>query len=264
MSSYPIQIRNVIKDMSLAGTRARITVLVAAVVLVVSGIALFVPSSPPASLPDSENDRALIAAWRARQDEIREVESRFVGSLEGVRLQDLGTVAFVLEQSRGIPRRFLDPEDHNLVFSAVEGQSDRELEANLPAMVNYIKLSMSTRALLPAARSRQPLLGRRRGMGTMVEIARSVYDFRSEQIGKVRDGQIPPQQVLTKANLGAFGQRAMVQRLEQAYREGHEQFVTQRNLVVFGVLAVQLQFGFVVAIWIRRSARKFVVVRGRA
>jgi hypothetical protein len=35
-------------------------------------------------------------------------------------------------------------------------------------------------------------------------------------------------------------------------------------MVVLGVLAIQLQFGFVVALWIRRRAEGFVVVRGRA
>ena len=162
------------------------------------------------------------------------------------------------------PRRFLDPQDHNFVFSAVEGQTVRELETNLPAMVNYIRLSMSANAFLPAARLRKPLLGQRRGMETLLEIARSVYDFRSRQLNRVRSGEIRTGQVLTKANLGALGDRATLARLEQAYKEGHEQFTLQRNLVVLGVLAVQLQFGLVVSLWIRRKADGLVVVRGRA
>jgi hypothetical protein len=211
-----------------------------------------------------EHDRALIEAWRHRQAEIRALQSRFLGSVDGFDLQELGTVAFVLEQARNVPRRFLDPEDHSLVFSAVEGQSARELETNLPAMVNYIKLSMSANAFLPAARGRKPLVGRRKGMDTLVEIARTVFDFRAAQTSKVRAGKLPPTHVLTKANLGALGERATLARLEQAYDEGHQQFNLQRNLVVLGVLAFQLQFGFVVSLWIRRNSAGLVVVRSRA
>jgi hypothetical protein len=209
-----------------------------------------------------ERDQALIQAWRQRQAEIHDLQARFVGSVEGFELQDLGTVAFVLEQARNVPRRFLDPQDHNFVFSAVESQNARELEANLPAMVTYIRLSMSANAFLPAARLRKPLLGQRRGMETLLEIARNVYDFRLRQLSRVRSGEIRGGQVLTKANLGALGDRATLARLEQAYKEGHEQFTLQRNLVVLGVLAVQLQFGLVVSLWIRRRAEGFVVVRG--
>jgi hypothetical protein len=211
-----------------------------------------------------EHDRALVEAWRQRQAEIRALQARFLGSVDGFDLQELGTVAFVLEQARNVPRRFLDPEDHSLVFSAVEGQNARELEANLPAMVNYIKLSMSASAYLPAARVRKPLVGSRKGMDTLVEIARKVFDFRVAQMGKVRSGQLRTTHVLTKANLGALGERATLARLEQAYDEGHQQFTLQRNLVVLGVLAFQLQFGFVVSLWIRRNSAGLVVVRGRA
>jgi hypothetical protein len=213
--------------------------------------------------PPDELDRVLVERWRERQAEIRALQARFIGSIDGVNLQELGTVAFVLEQARHVPRRFLDPEDHDLVFSAVEGQSLRELEANLPAMVNYIKLAMSASSLLPAARSRKPLVGRRKGIDTLVEIARGVYDFRAEQLRRVRSGELRRGQVLTKQNLGAFGGRDMLARLEQAYAEGRQQYSSQRNLVILGVLAVQLQFGFVVSLWIRRRAEGFVVVRGR-
>jgi len=216
----------------------------------------------PAAAHSDERDRALIEAWRQRQAEIRDLQARFMGSVDGFDLQELGTVAFVLEQARTLPRRFLDPQDHSLVFSAVEGQDARELESNLPAMINYIKLSMSANALLPAARLRKPLVGRRKGIETLLEIARSVYDFRSRQLSRLRAGEIRTDQVLTKANLGALGDRAMLARLEQAYDEGHQQFTLQRNLVVLGVLAFQLQFGFVVALWIRRNAEGLVVVRG--
>jgi hypothetical protein len=214
--------------------------------------------------PADEQDRALVDAWRERQAEIRALQARFMGSVEGFDLQELGTVAFVLEQARSVPRRFLDPQDHTFVFSAVEGQNARELEANLPAMVNYIKLSMSANALLPAARIRKPLVGRRKGMATLLEIARKVYDFRSEQLNRLRAGQIRSGEVLTRTNLGALGDPATLLRLEQAYEEGHQQFTVQRNMVLLGVLAVQLQFGAVVALWIRRKSAGFVVVRSRA
>ncbi len=233
-------------------------------------LAVVVWAGTPAALAEvrpatnDEPDRALIHAWRQRQTEIRDLEARFVGSVEGFGLQDLGTVGFVLEQARNIPRRFLDPQDHNFVFSAVESQGVRELETNLPAMVNYIRLTMSANAFLPAARLRKPLLGHRRGMETLLEIARNVYDFRARQLSRVRAGEIRSGQVLTKANLGMLGDRATLARFEQAYREGHEQFTLQRNLVVLGVLAVQLQFGLVVSFWIRRKGDGLVVVRGRA
>jgi hypothetical protein len=205
----------------------------------------------------------LIEAWRQRQVEVRDLQARLIGSVEGVDLLQLSAVAFVLEQARDLPRRWLDPEDHDLVFSAVEGQNARELEANLPAIINYVRLTMSARAFVPAARMRRPLVGRRKGMETLLEIARGVYDFRFEQMRRVRAGEIPRERVLAKANLGVFGERSTLSRLERAYQEGHRQFTLQRNLVVVGVLAVQLQFGLLVAMWIRKKAEAFVVVRGR-
>lgn len=250
-------------DMSFRGTRPRFVLLTVSVLL---ASAMF-PAGQLARATDAagdELDRALVQRWRQRQAEIRALQAKFVGSIEGADLEQLGAVGFVLEQARSVPRRFLDPEDHNLVFSAVEGQNLRELEMNLPAMANYIKLSMSASALLPAARGRKPLIGRRKGIDTLVEIARGVHDFRLEQLRKVRSGEIRPDQVLTKQNLGAFGGRDMLARLERAYNEGHRQYSGQRNMVVLGVLAIQLQFGFVVALWIRRRAEGFVVVRGRA
>jgi hypothetical protein len=240
------------------------TIWLAIATLAVSAVPALGETTRWAAASAGERDRALIEAWRQRQAEIRDLQARFLGSVEGFDLQQLGTVAFVLEQARNVPRRYLDPQDHNFVFSAVEGQNARELETNLPAMVNYIKLSMSASAFLPAARHRKPLVGRRKGMETLVEIARKVYDFRSRQLSKVRAGEIRTAQVLTKANLGSLGERATLARLEQAYDEGHQQFTLQRNLVVLGVLAVQLQFGLVVALWIRRKAEGLVVVRGGA
>jgi hypothetical protein len=209
-------------------------------------------------------DQAVVEAWKQRQIEIRNLQARFTGSIEGFNLLDLGSVGFVLEQARDVPRRFLDPEDHEFVFSAVEGQTPREWETNLPAIVNYIRISMAARAFLPAARGRKPLVGPRKGLGTLVEIARAVYDFRSEQLRRVRAREISRGQVLTKSNLGALGERATLNRLEQAYQEGHRQFTVQRNLVVVGVLAVQLHFGLLVALWIRKKAEGLVVVRSRA
>lgn len=240
------------------------TIGLAVVVLAASVMPSLGQTSRWLAAPADERDRALIEAWRQRQAEIRDLQARFIGSVDGFDLQELGTVAFVLEQSRNLPRRFLDPQDHNFVFSAAEGQNVRELETNLPAMVNYIKLSMSASAFLPAARLRKPLVGRRKGMDTLVEISRGVYDFRSQQLSRLRAGEIRVAEVLTKANLGALGERATLARLEQAYDEGHQQFTVQRNLVLLGVLAVQLQFGLVVALWIRRKGEGFVVLRGSA
>jgi hypothetical protein len=215
-------------------------------------------------LAPEDPDRALIESWRRRQSEVRDLQARLLGSVEGVDLLQLSTVGFILEQARDMPRRFLDPEDHDFVFSAVEGQSSRELETNLPAIVNYVRLSMSIRAFLPAARMRRPLVGRREGMETLIEIGRGVLDFRFEQLRRVRAGEIPRARVLTKSNLGALGERSTLSRLRQAYSDGHDQFTLQRNLLLVGALAIQLQFGFLVALWIRKKAETFVVVRGRS
>jgi hypothetical protein len=246
-----------------SGRTALLPVWLLIAAMLVPAIPGFGPRARAAVAPADELDRILVERWRERQLEIRALQSRFIGSVDGVNLTELGTVAFVLEQARHVPRRYLDPEDHDFVFSAVEGQSLRELETNLPAMVNYIKLAMSASSLLPAARGRKPLVGRRKGIDTLVEIARGVYDFRAEQIRRVRSGEIRRGEVLTRRNLGAFGGRDMLARLEQAYAEGHSQYSSQRNIVVLGVLAIQLQFGFVVSLWIRRRAEGFVVVRGR-
>jgi hypothetical protein len=248
--------------MSFRGIPLR-SVLLTIGLLLTSAVPALLQSAQATEVSGDELDRALVERWRERQAEIRALQAKFVGSVEGADLEQLGAVGFVLEQARNVPRRFLDPEDHDFVFSAVEGQNLRELETNLPAMANYIKLSMSASALLPAARGRKPLVGRRKGIDTLVEIAHSVYYFRAEQLRRVRAGEIPRDQVLTKQNLGAFGGRDMLTRLEQAYNEGHRQYSGQRNMVVLGVLAIQLQFGFVVALWIRRRAEGFVVVRGR-
>ena len=250
--------------MSSSGISLRTAWLITAGVLLALTMPMLGSWVRASAAPADQLDRALIEKWRERQAEIRALQAKFLGSVDGVDLQQLGTVGFVLEQARNVPRRFLDPEDHDLVFSAVEGQSMRELETNLPAMANYIKLAMSASARLPAARGRKPLVGQRKGIDTLVEIARGVYDFRAEQLRRVRSGEIRRSQVLSKANLGAFGERDMLTRLEQAYDEGHRQYSGQRNLVVLGVLAIQLQFGFVVALWIRRKAQGFVVVRGQA
>jgi hypothetical protein len=209
-------------------------------------------------------ERRLVEAWRERQAEVLDLERKFQGSIGGASLLELGRVGFILEQTWPISRRFLDRDDHEFVFHAVREQSEKEIEANLPALVTYLKLSTSAQAFLPVARSRKPLLGRRKGIDTLAAIAREVYEFRSRQLQRIHAGQIAPGQVLTKANLGIFGERGTLQRLEIAYEEGQRQFSLQRNLIVLAVLAVQLHIGLLVALWIRRRNDSLVVVQGRA
>src|SRR5690606_15458690 len=109
------------------------------------------------------------------------------------------------QQTADWPRRFLHDQDHNLIFSAVRGQTDAELEANLPAIIHYIRLAVASRTYHAKAKAQPPLVGERRGLDRVVSIAKQVYDFRNAQIERIRRGGLTPAGVLTRENLGALG-----------------------------------------------------------
>ena len=221
----------------------------------------------PAPLPLglTEGEQSIVLAYRAWLDEVAETESKFQGSLETTEgpFIDLGKVDFILQQTASWPRNYLHDRDHDLIFSAVRGQSAAELEANLPAIIHYIRLAVASRTYHWKARHHLPLVGERRGLDRVVEIAKQVYDFREAQIHRVETGAMSPAHVLTKRNLGALGDPALLAELRASYLDGQAQFSNQRNAVVFALFAVEIGISFLIAILFLRRRRPVTVVRPR-
>ncbi len=202
---------------------------------------------PP--LPADEDSRKLIQRWRSRQEWLADTEANFLGVVHAdSTLMDLGKVGFILEQIGGGARRYLDRTDHEWVFEAVEGQSAAEMERNLPAIVTYLQLGTAAELYWRLARANKPPFGQRKGLLEIRGIAKGVFDFRNEQLERVRKGRIAPDRVLTAGNLGEFGDAAKLQSLRAAFRAGRDQFVNQRNLVVLAALAFQLAIGLLIAL----------------
>ncbi|MCL4402787.1 MAG: hypothetical protein M1436_09025 [Acidobacteria bacterium] len=193
--------------------------------------------------------RSLIEAWHARLDELSELQARSQVSFSEGSLAEFGRVAFVLQQVRGLP---LERIDKDLVFAAVLAQPPEEFERNLPAMVNYLRLSMTAKLLLPRAEMRQPIFGRRRGMDAVARIAGDVLRFRSEQLVALQFRQRTPAAILTAANLGRFGQGSLVQELEAAVREGERQYLDQRDAAGCAVVSLALALGVTATMFVRR------------
>jgi len=220
----------------------------------------FVAAKPP--LPAEAGHRRLVEQFRAYIAEVGEIEARFQGRITGSAgpFADLGKMDFILSGAERYPRRYLHPDDHNFVYSAVKGQSEAELEANLPAMVNYVRLATAARMYNYRARAKQPLFGSRRGMAVVDGLAKRIYDFRKEQLAKIKSGALRPSQVLTVGNLADLGDPALYEDLLAAYRAGQEQFTNQRNSVVFVVMAVELAFSFLIAALVLRRVRPLTVI----
>lgn len=203
----------------------------------------------PAS-PSTDADRELVRKWRARLTELDQLQADSRVSLSEGSLGDLGRVAFVFEQLGGFPRSLLDRHDKELVYSAVLGQPAEEFEGNLPAIVNYLRLTLEAARVLPWARARQPVFGPRRGFETLTRIASRVTEFRYRQLSSLRSGSILAPQVLTKANLGALGDPATLRQLETAFREGELQYVKQNDLAAYILIAAAMVLGVAAAVLI--------------
>ena len=221
--------------------------------------------SEPAPLPVgmSAQERAIVLAYRAWLEEVAQAEARFQGVIETTDgpLSDLGKVDFILQQTADWPRRYLHEQDHNLIFSAVKGQSAAELEANLPAIIYYIRLAVASRTYHSRARLQHPLVGERRGLVRVVSIAKQVYDFRNAQIERVKQGAVTPARVLTRQNLGALADPKLLSELRSAYLDGQTQFTNQRNAVVLALFAVEIGISFLIAFLFLRRRPTLVTVR---
>ena len=218
------------------------------------------PAPIPADL--DEQHRLLIENFRSWLAEVADIEKRFQGGIETTAgpFSNLGKVEFILRQTRYWPRTFLHPQDHNLVFSAVRGQDDAELERNLPAIINYIQLAVAAQNYHFKARRVKPLVGKREGFDTVQGIARRVFDFRNAQLDLLLDKRIQPSRVLTKENLGELGEAVLVTELRDAYHAGQSQITWQRNSVLLVVFAGELLFSFAIAVVFLRRRRPATVI----
>lgn len=224
-------------------------------------------AAEPAPLPFglSESEQAIVRAYRARLEEVIEVESKFQGALETTEgpFLDLGKVDFILQQTADWPRNYLHDQDHNFIFSAVKGQSDAELESNLPAIIHYIRLAVASRTYHWKARHRLPLVGKRRGLDRVIATARQVYDFRAAQVERVKAGELAPAEVLTRRNIGELGDPELLAELRASYLDGQAQFSSQRNAVVFVLFGVEIGISFLIAVLFLRRRRPVTVVQPR-
>ncbi|MCB9383225.1 MAG: hypothetical protein H6509_01315 [Bryobacterales bacterium] len=224
--------------------------------------ALQAAEQPPLPAGFSESEQRIVVAYREWLDEVAHAEAKFQGTLEVTDgpFRDLGKVDFILQQTGDWPRRYLHDRDHDLIFSAVRGQSDAELEANLPAIIHYVRLAVASRTYHWKARHQLPLVGKRRGLDRVIAIAKQVYDFRTEQIERIKAGSVPPSQVLTRANIGELGDPKLLADLRGSFVDGQNQFTNQRNSVLIGVFAIEVGISFLIAIVFLRRRRPVTVL----
>jgi len=201
----------------------------------------------------------IMETLREREREVAEL-SKALGVTSSLgSLPEMGKVSFVLEYANQFGRRYLHDDDHKFVYSAVKGQSKTEFEQNLPYIVNYVRLATAARNYNWNGRQRQPMVGDRRGLEEVQAIAKSVYDFRTKHVEAIKSGGIRPSQVLTRANLGDFGEPILVRTLRRSFLDGQEQFSNQRNSVVFVLIGIELLISYFVAVFIIRRAKPWLV-----
>ncbi len=214
-----------------------------------------------AELPTTaEGQRAqIIETLRQREREVAELSQMLGVSSSFGSLPEMGKVSFVLEYANQFGRRYLHDDDHKFVYSAVKGQSQQEFERNLPYIVNYVRLATAARNYNWNGPKKQPLVGERRGLEQVQSIAKSVYDFRTKHVEAIKSGAIRPSRVLTRANLGEFGEPILVRTLRRSFLDGQEQFFNQRNSVVFVVFGIELLISYFLAVFIIRRAKPWLV-----
>lgn len=242
------------------------------IIRLTAGLCLAAAALPGAPAPlesfSSPDHRRLVAGLRARLAEVAEMESRFQGKISvettAGPFSDIGKVDFILSHANFVPRRFLHYQDHNFIFTAVDGQSPEELERNLASIVNYVRLSTVSRWYNYRARRRLPLVGRRTGLMEVQRIAKKVYDFREEQLALIESGGVRPSQVLSTANLGELADPNLLRDLERSFQAGQAQFTRQRNSVVFVLIGGELAISFLIAVLYLRRARPLNVLATQA
>lgn len=223
-------------------------------------------SPPPLGAYPEGTHRLLVGALRSHLDQLAEIEKQFNGtiSVSTGPFREIGKVDFILSHANRFPRRFLHEHDHNFVYAAVRGQSEAELEANLPAIVYYVRLAVASRWYNYRARRHLPLVGARKGLEGVNAIAKRVFDFRARQLERIEQGALRPSQALSAANLGDLGRPEIFDELEASFTVGQDQFVAQRNSVVLLLIAVEIGISFLIAVLFLRRKRPFLVIAGRA
>lgn len=219
-------------------------------------------SPPPLGVYPEGTHRLLVGALRSHLSELAEMEARFNGSITSSAgpFAEIGKVDFILRHANRFPRRFLHHHDHNFVYTAVQGMTMEELEANLPAIVYYVRLAVAARWYNYRARRHLPLVGERKGLDRVNAIAKQVFDFRARQLERIENGSLRPSQALSAANLGELGRPEIFDELEASFTAGQEQFVAQRNSVVFVLIGVEIAVSFLIAVLYLRRKRPLVVV----
>jgi hypothetical protein len=215
------------------------------VVVCLATTALEAAPSPRADLSP------LVEAFRMRIAEAEQMADPFDGGfrpLAGSSLVDMAKVDFIVNSTHHISSRYVNDNDRKFVLSAVRGQSPEELEAHLPALVNYVRVSTAVVLYHRRIRAQELLYGEQRGVETLRSIGQRVTEFRVHHLALVRARKMNPAEVLTAANLGEFGDPQLLTALETAYDDGRSQFLNQRNGVVGLLLLVQLGIGFGIAV----------------
>jgi hypothetical protein len=209
---------------------------------------------PLVSAAPSETDRLIVRDWRARLAELRDLDSKLEGGLVGGSLTELGRVGFVFERAGRSASRWLHRDDREFVTAAVNGQQEEEIEHNLPAIINYVRLSATASPMVLYVSSRSSSLGGRYGLETMVRVEKAVADFRRRQAARVRNGEILATNVLTKANLASLGDPAIYRELRQAFRDGERRYRLVNDLTGFGLFAACLLMVAMTTLVVRRRA----------
>ena len=82
------------------------------------------------------------------------------------------------------------------------------------------------------------------GAGTLInQLNAEVADFRSNQLARIEAGKIDAAHVLTKGNLGKFGESWPLTELDAAYREGKRQIRQQSYIAALLVLPLLFILG---------------------
>lgn len=215
------------------------------VILCLAAVSL--QAAPPATYGVSP----LIDAFRrhiAEVERISSATSRGLPSMGGANLVDMAKVEFILAASGPFRRRRINDYDRKFVLSAVVGQRPDELEAHLPAAINYVRIATAGELYYDRIRRQELLWGEQRGLSTLASINRRTTDFRIQHVALIRAGMIRPSQVLTPTTLGELGDPALLEEMESAYEEGRAQFLNQRNSVVVFAFLLQLAGSFGIAI----------------
>ena len=205
-------------------------------------------------VPADETNR-LVRDFRAKLAELRDLEAKFKGSLiGGGSLAELGQIGFILSQAGSSVRRRLNDDDRAFVDAAVRGQSQEELERNLPAIISYVRLSAFAGPMAAHARLQWPWLGTGRDLSTLVKLERDVAKFRARQYSRVRKERAAAAHVLTRSNLGPLGDAGTYRELQHAFRSGEHFRNMLRDVTGYGAFMISLAILSAAAVVLQRKA----------